>query len=328
MALSDCLDNYIGLDKGCTSVASESGLFVNTLPGISLKMLANIAQEEQENYIGVFNEVYSRALNELESDVLIKAQKYFKTTLLADNSNTGYYADPYVTSTSTNEFKGTTIEVDARNSRFLSIIVNSVQLYLPTAVNDNIYIYNLMNGKLLDTIAFEGLEGINTIEVGKSYITYGQDTKIFICYNSNDVGDSVNTTSVDDSPIAITRGAKISTLSSVIKDNLTYDGNSYGIVANYNLKCDISEFICTSKEVFKYALWWKLGANIMLERRLSNRLNKYTLDMSDLQKKQIHEDYIDKYDEIMDSVMDNLEVNNDNVCFTCRKERNYKYLRP
>ena len=326
--LSDCLNNYIGLDKKCTTVPSVSGLFVNTLPGISLKLLANIAQEEQRDYVGIFNEIYDRTLHDLESDVLVKAQKYFKTTNVVDNKNTGYYADPYATSVATNEFKGTTIEADSRTSRFLSIYVSSVQLYLPVAVNDNILIYNLMNGVLLDTIAFTGVVGINTIEINKNYITYGQDTKIFVCYNSTNVGDSINTTSVDSSTVAITRGAAISTSTQVIKNNLTFAGNSHGLIANYNIRCDISEFICTSKDAFKFAFLWRLGANIMFERRLSDRMNKYTLTMTPLQLKQLHEDYLDEYEKIMASVMDNLEANTDRVCFSCRKERNYKYDKP
>lgn len=326
--LSDCYNNYIGLRGFCSETTPESGLFVNDLPAISLKLLANITNEDQRDYTGIWDEIYTRTLNELESDVLIRAQKYFKTTLVADNANTGYYSDPYVVRTSTNEFKGTTIEADSRISRYLSIYVNSVQLYLPAPVSDNIYIYNLMNGKLLDTIPFVGVFGINVIEINKKYITYGQDTKILVCYNSNDVGDSIETVPVDDSSLVFTRGARISTASSIIQNNLTLDGDSYGLIANYNIRCDISEFICSSKDVFKFALWWKLGASIMFERMTSNRMNKYTLNKTPLEIKELWEHYEDKYDEIMKSVMDNLEANNDNVCFSCRKSSNYNYLMP
>lgn len=328
MALSDCLSNYIGLRGYCSDTTPESGLYVNDLPGISIKMMSNISNDEQKNYSGVWDEIYTRALNELETDVLIRGQKYFKTTEVADNSNTGYYDDPYSTSVSTVEFKGTTIEVDARTSRYLSIYLNSVQLYLPSAVNGSVFIYNLMNGELLDTITFTGTIGINTVEVNKSYITYGQDTKIFVCYNSDLVGNSIDVTSVDDAKYAITRGAKISTATSVLKDNLTFAGNSYGIIANYNLRCDINEFICSSKDAFKFAFLWKLGEMIMFERMTSDRMNKYTMTKTPLQLQDLKGHYNDKYDEIMSAVMDNLEANADNVCFSCRKKRNYKFNLP
>jgi len=326
--LSDCLNNYIGLRGYCSDTTPESGLYVNDLPAISLKMLASISNEEQKNFSGIWNEIYSRSLNELESDVLIEAQSFFKTTLVAENNNTGYYADPYNVSTSSNELKGTTIEVDSRTSRYLSIYVNSVQLYLPTAVNDNIYIYNLMNGELLDTIAFTGSIGVNTIQINKKYISYGQDTKIFICYNSNDVGNSIDTTSVDDSSVGFTRGAKISTASQVILDNLTLGGDSYGLIANYNLNCDISEFICTSKDVFKYALWWKLGASIQFERLTTDRLNKYTLIKNTEEINALWSEYDDKYRKIIKAVVSNLRSSSDRVCFSCSRQRNYKYLTP
>ena len=326
--LSDCLENFIGLKGYCSDTIPESGLYVNDLPGISMKMLANIANDEQKDYSGIWNEIYIRTLNQLEGDILSKAQKYFKTDVLIDNSITGYHDDPLVVEPSTTDFKGITIETDSRTSKYLSIYVNSVQLYLPATKSDNIYIYNLMNGELLDTIPFDGLVGNNIIQINKKYITYGQDTKIFICYNSNDVGASIKTDSIDSSNIADIRGAKISTASSVIESNLTYNGNSYGLIANYNIRCDISEFICSSRDVLKYAIWWKLGASIMFERMTSNRMNKYTLNKTAVEIKELWEHYEDEYDKIIKSVMDNMEANSDRVCFSCRKERNYKFLRP
>jgi hypothetical protein len=326
--LSDCLSNYIGIRGFSTDTIPESGLYVNDLPSVSLKMLSNISNDEQKNYSEIWDELYTRTLNQLESDVLIKAQKYFKTSLVLDNSITGYHADPYEVELSSADFKGVTIEADQRKSKYLSIYVNSVNLYLPGAVSDNIYIYNLMNGELLDTIPFVGLVGNNIIEINKKYITYGQDTKIFICYNSTDVGNSIKTDMIDYSSTVNIYGAKVSTGSSVIDSNLTKSGDSYGMIANYNIRCDISEFICSSKDVLKYAIWWKLGSSIMFERMTSNRMNKFTLNKSAVEIKELWEYYEDEYNKIMDSVMDNLEANSDNICFSCRKQRNYKYLKP
>lgn len=325
--LSDCLENYIGIQGTCSDVTSESGLYINTLPSISLKLLANLSDEETKDFTGLWNEIYARSVNMLESDVLIKAQKYFKTNLLLDNQQTGYYADPLEVVTASNELKGNTIECYYNTSRYLSIYVNSVQLYLPSAINGNIYIYNLMNGALLDTIAYTGVVGINVIQINKTYKSYGQDTKIFVCYDGNTT-NSIETVPIDGSNLAITNGAKIAVGTTVLNASLTRSGEAYGLIVDYNLKCDISEFICSSKDLFKFAFWWKLGSQIMFDRMNSDRMNKYTLNKTKVELKDLYNYYEDNYDKIMESVLDNLEKNSDQVCFSCRKQRNYKYLMP
>ena len=325
--LSDCLENYIGIQGTCSDVDSVSGLYVNTLPSISLKLLANLSDEETKDFTGLWDEIYTRTLNNLESDVLVKSQKYFITNLLLDNQQTGFYRDPLTTITSSNELKGNTIECFYNVSRYLSIYVNSVQLYLPAAINGNIFIYNLMNGVLLDTIAYVGAVGVNVIQINKSYKSYGQDTKIFVCYDGNTT-NSIETSPIDDSALAITNGAKIAVGNTVLSNSLTRSGESYGLIVDYNLKCDISEFICSSKDSFKFAFWWKLGSSIMFERMNSDRMNKYTLNKTKLELKDLYNYYEDNYDKIMDAVMDNMEQNSDNICFSCRKQRNYKYLNP
>lgn len=68
----DCLKNYIGI-SGCgwvppVPIAPEvladvfSGLYINQLPGISLKSIEKLADEEQKNFLGVWEDVQTRAL--------------------------------------------------------------------------------------------------------------------------------------------------------------------------------------------------------------------------------------------------------------------------
>ena len=323
----NCLDNYIGLKGYCSEVTPESGLYINDLSGIDLKLLANISNPDQPSYKEVWESLYTKSVNQLQSDVLIRSQKFFKTNILLANSITGFYEDPFETETSSNHLKGTTIEVDYNTSKYISIFLNHVQLYLSSAVNGNIYIYNLMNGQLLDTIAFTGSIGNNIININKNYKTYGQETKIFVCYDGN-IGNSIKTDNVGLTEIAETRGAKITVGSTVLKDNLTLDGDSYGLIANFNLKCDISEFICTSKDLFKMAFYYLLGANIQFERLTSNRLNKYTLTKTQEEIKDLHDEYKEYYEKQLDVILDNLNPNSDQICFSCNKARSYKYLNP
>ncbi len=325
--LSNCLENYIGIRGLCNDTIPASGLYLNDLQSISLKMLSNIADGEQKDFTGVFNEITTRAFNEFESDVMVRTQKYFNTNVLLENNITGYYKEPYEAVSGSTDFKGVAIELRESISKYLSIYINTVQIYLDAPATKDIFIYNTLDGSLMDTISFDGVEGMNRVNINKSYPTYGQNTNIFICYD----GDSTNSISVDnidDSSTAIIRGAKVSNASSVIDSNLVYDGDSYGVVVDYNIRCDISEFICSSRDLFKYALLYKMGSAVMFERLASTRMNKYTLTKTPLEIKEIYKFYEDKYSDIMDSVISNLDMNEDGVCFTCNRQRNYKYLKP
>lgn len=325
--LQDCLNNYIGVRGLCSDTTPDSGLYLNDLPSVSLKLIANLANGEQKDFTGLIQEIKTLTFNEFESDVMNKSQEFFKTNVLLEKNITGNYKEPYQSVSQSTEYKGVSVELISNISKYLSFYINTVQLYLASDISTNIYIYNTLTGELMDTIAFDGYEGMNRININKSYPTYGQDTNLFICYDATAI-NSIKVDNIDQSSTAIIRGAKVPVVSQVIDSNLVYDGDSYGLVVDYNVRCDISEFICSSRDLFKYAIWWKMGSAIMFDRMTSNRLNKYTLNKSAAEIKELWEYYEEKYNDIMDSVISNLSKNEDQVCFSCSRRRNYKYLKP
>ena len=72
-----CLTDYIGL-SGCGATSPASGLFINSLPGISLKSVEMLADAEQQNFIGVWNDVKTRAIKRLEMMVNSALSKDYK----------------------------------------------------------------------------------------------------------------------------------------------------------------------------------------------------------------------------------------------------------
>ena len=62
----------------CTDTTPGSGLFINDLPAINLKRLANISEEETKNFSEMWDEIYSRSLNMLESDMIVRSQKFLR----------------------------------------------------------------------------------------------------------------------------------------------------------------------------------------------------------------------------------------------------------
>lgn len=59
-----CLIDYIGI-KICqdADAVCDSGIYINTLPGISLEMIEKTATEDQRNYAGLWADVQAEAWN-------------------------------------------------------------------------------------------------------------------------------------------------------------------------------------------------------------------------------------------------------------------------
>jgi len=75
----DCLIGYIGLTN-CVGVyeAPESGLYINSLPGISLESIDKIADSEQITYVGVWSDAQTEAAARFRIDVIAEITKCHK----------------------------------------------------------------------------------------------------------------------------------------------------------------------------------------------------------------------------------------------------------
>jgi hypothetical protein len=88
----DCLQGYIGiqgcgapaaptvpdpLPAGATSEDYFSGLYINQLPGVNLEVIESIADDEQENFLGVWADVQTRALKKFALAVKAELNKCY-----------------------------------------------------------------------------------------------------------------------------------------------------------------------------------------------------------------------------------------------------------
>jgi hypothetical protein len=71
-----CLTDYIGL-KICGNENPESGVFINSLPGISIEMMDSIAESEQITFKGVWADVQTEAWNRFYIDFMDETNKCY-----------------------------------------------------------------------------------------------------------------------------------------------------------------------------------------------------------------------------------------------------------
>jgi len=73
-----CFTDYIGLSF-CAGVyeSPASGIYINSLPGISIESIEKIADQEQINYLGVWGDVQTNALAQFRLDIISEMNKCY-----------------------------------------------------------------------------------------------------------------------------------------------------------------------------------------------------------------------------------------------------------
>jgi hypothetical protein len=81
-----CFLNYIGLSY-CTGGVYDSpasGIYLNSLPGISIENIDKIADSEQVTYLGVWDDVQKSALAQFRLDVINEMRKCWQLNKTCD----------------------------------------------------------------------------------------------------------------------------------------------------------------------------------------------------------------------------------------------------
>lgn len=73
----ECFTDFIGL-AGCQTGDPASGLFINSLPGITLERLDKIADSEQVTYLQVWREVQKRGLLRFRTSFMAELNKCYQ----------------------------------------------------------------------------------------------------------------------------------------------------------------------------------------------------------------------------------------------------------
>jgi hypothetical protein len=287
----NCLIDYIGL-QDCEGVTSLSGMYINQLPGVELKMLDKIADESQLNYLGVWDDIQKRAKERFRSDLIAEFGKRYRIKTIFNSVDMEKIVDTTVTTAADTQYRGFTIELNLEGQDYVKtnlqvIYVQTLFLYLPGAGNTSIKFYDLDTGLLLLTKSVTGAQGWNTVNVFTSF-----DTKrLFVGYDST----AINSVKKDISKID---NLDFADGYAMYWDNCGCDSNyyfkgaysdiasptevttgidSFGLSGLWSIRCQYDSIVCNNLEHFKSAWLYLLGAELMKERIYSSRVNEFTV---------------------------------------------------
>lgn len=94
--------------------------------------------------------------------------------------------------------------------------------------------------------------------------------------------------------------------------------NGGGLNVKFNVVCSLDKFIEENINIFQYALWYRLGVDLMKERIVSDHVNRFVVLTAE-RAEELMRVYNEDYKAALDSATMNIRMNEDPICFTCKR---------
>jgi len=319
----DCLNGLVNV-KGCGSNPTSS--YIQQLPGISIPDIDVSINTDHVNAKAFLEEQILFAQEIVIQDVYQHLSLKHELKSFIENDMVGeYYDSPTLVDSQATYLTGIRIRIDSMP--YLKLFINQLRLFVNTTGNVSVYVYDLQQGKLLDTITVAAVAGqIVTTDVNLEYYTQKQRMNLFIGYlstfdnykaNVTDVAggdDCTGCCSYNNGQISF-YGAKILNASTKVLDNIESNSGTAGISFSYSLSCSFEEHLCNIRDLLALPLKYKAGELIMQQLKVSKRPNPlvtgYKNDNDDLMGY-----YNGEYNKYMKNILRNMKMPT-SVCFEC-----------
>lgn len=331
-----CLAGHIGL-YGCTT-SSNSGLFVNDLAGINLKMVDKVADSDYASFTQAWTKIETRALNRFYTDIVSYLAKQYRLKTATHNINMGRKLGSTTTAGSS-QYRGVLIELseegnDYAASNLRQIYVQSFDLYSTGSATVTYKVFDQDLDTELATGTASVTSGWNTVSIYQSFsarrISIVIDASTFTTteLNTVDIREATSGYSYDSYIL------RVQGVTSTVADpyTLTTGNNAHGLSVKFYVKCSFENFICDNRDIFTNSLLYLLGVELLTEAINSDRFNEYTLfneEKAEELRTQYYMMYMGgtfndmNYNGELPRVMDGLRLNEYDMCLECNSELRY-----
>lgn len=329
----DCLKDYIGI-YGCNRPEPDSGLFVNQL-GIPLESIDKLATPEQQNFLGVWDDVQTRATRRLLTAITAFFSQRYKLNSVLEIYYSGLRINAANVTPAGAQWRGFIYEINASaDSPLQSTEINYLKLYSPVAgATITFLFYDIATHGAMGTqtiastvIGWNQLKINRAIPSKKLFIAYyadiaGVELKLDDEQDATDCGCSVpcyETECCDGIITGATLDAATNSLADVDIDLIEKVNNTFGLAVVLSPQCDWANLVCVLKPIFANALWYALGEELMAERIYSPRLNKYTT-IGKEEAKERRDEFKARYHEELQLAIDSINLDTSDCCIECNE---------
>lgn len=283
----NCFVDYIGI-KWCNAPEPESGLYLNELPGFSLKSIDQLANEEQVSFLAVWKAVQKRAIAQLLSAFKSELARQYKIS----HRQVNYSLQPQIETVlyqtpAANEWRGVLLSLQEDSSSALVLQVKQLSVFLKTAATTTVKLVDVTNGiRELGSYSLNGNSGTNAIALS---VDLAGVRRLLILYDATSVESVYSgiTETTTHRNVVATQGV----ISDTSFNTLTTGNNTFGICLDARVLCGYEALACNHKRALATSLWYLVGAELMLERLQSDRLNRYTT-IDAAKARELREEYL------------------------------------
>lgn len=325
----NCLDNLIGIRKTCSATDPSSGLYINDLPFISLKVADAAVNEETISGVKLLEGIIAFSQNKMLAQIRNHLASKMLINIVIENDTVGYYkSNLTLINSEAEKYKGIKLRIDSYPS--LDIFIGKIYLKLSQSITTNIYVIDLMDGIILDTLPITTVANVPTaIIVNKSYPTNRQRTSLFICIDSSisntyetNLGSLKGCSSCSgggySNKYISFSGAQLDSALQKIDSNIQSNDGSNGISIEYSLSCSPESFICSMGNQLAWPLLHDVGAEVMRRLKFTTRLNSIvTIHGKD--NEELRKEFEIEFMSTMSALLDNIKLPND-ICFSCNSK--------
>ncbi len=330
---TNCYDNLVGL-KGCTETTPTSGLYVNSLPGISTELVQGVIDSDDISYSDLWQSVIDNSFVRLRQDALRKLPKLTHNAASFDRVffNTERLEQAYPKTSVSREavYRGKFIECE--ESRYTSVFVQELQVWSQNQVAVDVKIFDLISGEELWSKHVEVTPGLNAIAINQEFTLTFNEHKLFVgidCTNldtyKSDNTSEFNTFSslmgCDECADYWSTGgfdvdnAKIGVNTEKTEGNLEYNQQGGGgVQVRCKVGCSIDAFLCDNYDLFTDCWRYLLGSELMKYKMASPSLS-YFANFSMEHTKELSMMFLKDYTESLDTALHHAPK--DGWCFGC-----------
>ena len=315
-----CLKDTIGI-KWCGGSSNPSaGFFINSMAGITIKMMEKLTTEEANTFALVWSDIQDRAIRRMQLSIQSEFQERYRIANIQKSYNLEKDIDTTTTTAAAPQYRGIYVDdnylIDNDEVKFSALQNHWVQvLYFYSPINQansviKIFDYDL--NTTLDTFTQDFVIGWNTIQVNRSYTAY----KLFIGVDSTNF-NSVNkllpsTTQIYPVNVrggSFTIGSNISTLS--------ISTNTFGLSGIFSVKCKYDSIICNNIDLFSIPYSNVCASELMLERIASTRWNFITTTQKQAEELKAHYDL--EFENSVKLACNGIDLDMNDICLECNE---------
>jgi hypothetical protein len=178
-----CLTDLIFVPDGCTALPSGK-TSLSQLPGFDINHADYLNDSQQLSGYEVMQDAVNRASDKIVSDFRSHMDIKGRFASIVDKGTIGFYDENKVTdAVKAGQYAG--LEILVSDYPYLKFNLNSVSVFFASAITDNLYIIDVIQGAIIDTIPFTSVAGqITNVLINKTYPTNGQDLHLMVAVDA------------------------------------------------------------------------------------------------------------------------------------------------